>query len=58
MIDLSDPRAQLSPAEKKATEEAWLRESMEAIKAHNARIMERGTLLTPIWEQRESDERN
>lgn len=46
-------RAVRSPEEKKALEEVWLKENAEAIAAYNKRIAERGTLLKPIWEQRE-----
>lgn len=30
-------------------ERRWRRENASAIKAHNARVEETGTLLTPIW---------
>ena len=46
-------RAVHTPEERKALEDAWKKENAEAIAAYNKRISERGTLLTPIWEQRE-----
>ena len=48
-------RAARTPEERKALEEAWLKENAEAIAAYNKRISERGTLLKPIWEQREKN---
>ena len=34
---------------KKAREEAWLKESVKALQAHNERTEKTGPLLTPAW---------
>lgn len=39
----------IAQAIKKAKEQAWLEENKYAISAHNKRVEERGTLLTPGW---------
>jgi antitoxin CcdA len=39
----------IEAAVKAAREAEWLRSSRRAIEAHNARVADRGTLLTPVW---------
>ena len=40
-------------AVRKAKEEAWLEENKEAIEAHNKRVEEIGTYITPLWMREE-----
>lgn len=49
----SSATAGIAAALKKAKEEEWLEENKRGIEAHNRRIKERGTLLPPIWQQRD-----
>jgi antitoxin CcdA len=39
----------IEAAVRAAREERWLAGSRKAIEAHNARVADRGTLLTPSW---------
>lgn len=39
----------IAQAIKQAREQAWLKENAQALTAHNKRIEEKGTLLTPDW---------
>jgi len=43
--------AGLAAAVKRAREETWRKENAEGIAAHNKRIEESGTLLSPLWER-------
>lgn len=39
----------IEAAVRTAREKRWLAENRKGIEAHNARVAERGTLLTPTW---------
>lgn len=39
----------IAQAIKEAREQAWLNENKSALSAHNKRVEESGTLLTPNW---------
>ena len=41
--------AGIAEAVRRAQEAAWVEQNQKAIKAHNARVDERGTLLRPSW---------
>ncbi len=42
----------IEAAVKAAREKQWLEANRKAIEAHNARVADRGTLLTPTWAER------
>ena len=42
----------IEAAVKTAREKQWLEGNRKAIEAHNARVADRGTLLTPTWSER------
>ncbi len=42
----------IEAAVKAAREKRWLEANRKAIEAHNARVADRGTLLTPTWAER------
>ena len=56
LAEIRAEKARRSPEEKRALEEAWLKENADAIKAYNERIEKHGMLLKPIWEQRTLDD--